>query len=257
MSGVVPATARAPRASDGTHRPRRGAASRHGRAVLRFARRRVLPVLALAAAVPSVRIARDLGLFAAGLVYAAPAELVLLLARFALIVALPVLLFAASGVSPRRWWRVGVAVVIAGYGAAVARPAAFHLLAASDYLATGGAPEGPREQMEMGRRMMRLDPEAAARRAVRAGDERAFVVAGFSLRPMGVIWTIEAWNRLGAKTIPGAVDGEGRMPGMAEYQHEVTCWVARYDRELARLLDTPGLAIDPAFHRCDPPAAGS
>jgi hypothetical protein len=230
-------------------------AMRRVRAVLRFARRCVLPVLALAAMVPGVRIARDLGLFAAGLVYAAPAEFVLLLARFALIVALPVLLFAASGVSPRRWWRVAVAVVIAGYGAAVVRPVSFHLLAASDYLATGGAPEGFRERMEMGRRMMRANPEAAARRAVRAGDERAFVVAGFSLRPMGVIWTIEGWDRLGAKTIPGAFDGEGRISGMAEYQHEVTCWVARYDRELARILDTPDLTADTEFHACDPPGA--
>jgi len=223
--------------------------------ILRFARRGMLPALALVAMVPCYGAAYNLGFHVPGLAFAAPGELVLRLALVALAVTFPVLLFAASGVSPRRWWRVGVAVVIAGYGAAVARPVAFHLLAASDHLTVGRIPDGRQAQVAMGREMIRADPEAAARRAVRGGDTRVFAVEGIVLWPVGVRWTPATRERLGVKELPGFSDMGSRDPAVQRYEHEGACWVGRYDRELARLLDTPGLEVDPSFPRCDPPAA--
>jgi hypothetical protein len=236
-------------------RPASGAMSSHARTVLRFARRRVLPVLALASMLPGFGAAYNFGMDAPGLAFAGPVELVLWLAAFALVVTFPVLLFAASGVSPRRWWRVAVAVVIAGYGAAVARPVSFQLLAVGDRLANGQVPQGQQAQRAMGRTMMRADPAAAARRAVRGGDTRVFVVDGIVLWPEGVHWTPWTQERIGVKVMPGSVEWNDGGPEARGYERQVTCWVGRYDRELARLLDTPYLTANPAFHRCDPPAA--
>jgi hypothetical protein len=224
---------------------------------LRAARHGLLPVLGIAIAV-----------FVAG--YARPAFGALLplapgwwgvsqVAVWSIILSLPFLLFAASGLRPSGVMRALVAACFALYAAAIVRPVTMLAFGVADLVQQEWLGDDLDAELRYSLAYVRLHPhaEAEAKRAVAWGDERYYAINGFGLYPPGIRWPIDGWKKYGMKEMPGFSDGGSPDIRAAR---EVICWVFRYDTAMVHLRPAPGVkpadAIRPREHdgplaRCD------
>jgi len=178
-------------------------------------------------------------MYVGDLPFASPVLAVFVIVGWVAAYGLPPLLLAASRRDPPRAWRIAVAAVIAIYAAMVVRPVAHLLFAARDYVAYGQVPRDMPGQAAAGWKRLNADPdpEAAARRALRWGDTRIFVVEGIGLAPPGLGWSPYAAARFGSRLMPGFSDVGAADSRVAAFRAAAACWTFRYDAELARHLD--------------------
>jgi hypothetical protein len=256
-----------PRSADA---PMGDAPSSRARAVVRAARRLVLPLLAIPAAAFAAgsigpRMALVLPVWTGNRWYVA----VLQVAGLAVIIALPVALLALSGVRWGGWARGAVAACMAAYALAMARPIVLLGIGAAEYVRLARMPEELHEQREAALAFVRArpNPEAEARRALWWGDDRYYAVSGITIRPPAPIrWSPRAEEVYGMKLMPGFSDVLDGSIEEDQVASEAGCWVFRYDTVMAHARSVPGAEpghelderyMDWVHHDCDPrPATG-